>query len=140
MIGIVVGIMISDPFSSMFLKEIVLRPRPCHIFTDINLLVGCGSGLSFPSSHSVNSMMGIMLIFLFFRKYKIVFLIPFLIGISRIFVGVHYPADVLCGWIIGIVVAFFSYTIVRLVTERVLSKRFAVFSELQIRPIFQQKT
>lgn len=111
--AIIVGVIICDQLCSSVLKEIIQRPRPCHIFTDINLLVNCGAGKSFPSSHAANSMMGITLIALFFRNHKFWLpIIPIIIGISRIFVGVHYPLDVLAGWILGIGVAFFTYWLV----------------------------
>ena len=69
---------------------------------------------SFPSGHSMMSMIFYGLIIYYIMKYmknkrlKNIFVpllsaIIFLIGISRIYLGVHYATDVLCGWIIGLV-------------------------------------
>ena len=51
----VVLITISDQFTNSVLKPIIDRVRPCHELDAVRLLVGCGSGKSFPSSHAVNS-------------------------------------------------------------------------------------
>ena len=122
--AIIVGVIICDQFSSSILKEIFQRPRPCHVLTDINLLVNCGAGKSFPSSHAGNSMMGVVMIALFFRKHKFWLpIISIIIGISRIFVGVHYPLDVLCGWILGALVAFFTYWLVNYCYSKYIKPR-----------------
>ena len=44
----VIGAALSDQISSHFLKNLIERPRPCHTLGDIRLLVGCGSGKSWP--------------------------------------------------------------------------------------------
>jgi len=107
---ILLGILVCDQLNSSILKEIFQRPRPCHFLSDINLLVGCGAGKSFPSSHAANSMMAVTVIALFFRKHKYWLpLLAVLVGISRIFVGVHFPFDVLVGWLVGAGVGYFVY-------------------------------
>ena len=88
------------------IKVIIARPRP-----NINRLVS-ETGYSFPSGHSITSMVFYgYLIYLIYkyvdnRKIKIpliiilTILIP-LIGVSRIYLGVHYASDVLCGFLLG---------------------------------------
>ena len=102
-------LVISDQFSSTFIKSFVGRIRPCNALSgeQIHLLVGCG-GLSFPSSHAVNNF-GVATMFSFFYPKAKAWLFPLasLIAISRVFVGVHYPSDVLGGAIIGTGVGFF---------------------------------
>jgi undecaprenyl-diphosphatase len=108
--AILLGILICDQLNSSIIKEIFQRPRPCHFLLDINLLVGCGAGKSFPSSHAANSMMAVTVIALFFRKHKYWLpLLAVLVGVSRIFVGVHFPFDVFVGWLVGVGVGFFMY-------------------------------
>lgn len=98
---------ISDQLSSHIIKPLVGRIRPCHELEGVRLLVGCGSGLSFPSSHAVNSVAVAALISRFYKKYSAyLFLFAFLVSFSRIYVGVHYPADVVVGMIIGAIVGF----------------------------------
>lgn len=101
------AIAISDQLSSHIIKPLVGRIRPCHELEGVRLLVGCGSGLSFPSSHAVNSFTVATLISRFYKKYSIyLFLFAFLVSFSRIYVGVHYPSDVVAGMIIGAIVGF----------------------------------
>jgi undecaprenyl-diphosphatase len=108
----------SDHLSSSVIKSIVARPRPCHlaggvpILSDIHLLVPCGGGYSFPSSHAVNNFAFATLMTFFYRKlWYVFFAYAGLMGFSRISVGVHYPSDVIGGAIIGIILAFAVYGI-----------------------------
>ena len=91
------------------IKSLVERPRP----DDIVHLVHAG-GFSFPSGHSITSMFVFgMLIYLVRTNMQnrhaaniltVVLAIPMVcIGLSRIYLGVHYPTDVLAGWSLGIV-------------------------------------
>jgi undecaprenyl-diphosphatase len=92
----------TDQLSSAFLKHLIERPRPCHTMVDINLLVGCGGGFSMPSSHAANAM-GQAFLFSWCvprMKYHL-YLLAGVIAISRVFVGVHYPGDVIVGTIVG---------------------------------------
>lgn len=101
------AIAISDQLSSHIIKPLVGRIRPCYELEGVRLLVGCGSGLSFPSSHAVNSLTVATLTSKFYKKYSpYLLLFAFLISFSRVYVGVHYPADVLAGMIIGAIVGF----------------------------------
>ena len=90
-----------------FIKHAVNRPRP----SDVVHLVNEG-GFSFPSGHSITSMFVYGLLIYLVRKnvknrrtadfLTIVLAVPLvLIGPSRIYLGVHYPTDVLAGWCLG---------------------------------------
>jgi undecaprenyl-diphosphatase len=92
---------LTDQSSSAWLKPIFERLRPCKTM-DVHLLVGCGAGYSFPSSHATNLFGQAFFFGLLFKKYLPYFLgFAFLVGVSRIFVGVHYPLDVIGGMILG---------------------------------------
>jgi membrane-associated phospholipid phosphatase len=98
---------LTDQVSSMFLKEWIARPRPCHVLPldSIHLLVNCGSGKSMPSSHAANCFGQAMLFGLIYAKVRWeLFTFAFLVSISRVFVGVHYPGDVLAGILVGSVI------------------------------------
>ena len=100
-------IALSDQLNSSVLKFIIDRPRPCHELTTVHLLVGCGSGYSFPSSHAVNSFAAAMVLSYFLPRWTSAFFCyASIIAFSRIYVGVHYPSDVLAGAIVGLIVGF----------------------------------
>lgn len=106
---LVVTIIFSDQLSSHMVKFWFARVRPCHILQNVYLLVGCGSGYSFPSSHAVNNFAGAVVISHYYKKQKWGwYSFASLVAFSRPYVGVHYPSDILggavigtaCGWII----------------------------------------
>jgi undecaprenyl-diphosphatase len=100
---------ISDFLSSSVIKPNVQRLRPCNeteIKTNVNNLVDCGTGYSFPSSHATNHFgIAVFLIMMFYHKWKIILPIGILwaasISFAQIYVGVHYPIDILTGSLLG---------------------------------------
>ena len=101
--------------SCHILKDIIARQRPCSALTDINLLVGCGHSYSMPSNHASNAF-AFAMTFFFLRKNIIGYLslaVAALIGFSRIYVGVHYPFDVLAGMLLGTGSAYAAILIYR---------------------------
>jgi len=103
---VIVCIAIVDPVCHYILKPLVGRIRPCYTLHDIRLLVGCGGKFSFPSNHAANSFAIAGLISYFYRKYTVLLAtIAVLIGLSRIYLGRHYPSDVLGGAVFGLLVA-----------------------------------
>jgi undecaprenyl-diphosphatase len=102
----------ADKLSSSVIKEIVSRPRPCHeiaglpIVQGIHMLVDCGPGRSFPSSHAVNNFAVATLFSAYYRRWRFWFFgWAALVALSRTAVGVHYPSDILGGAVIGVCVA-----------------------------------
>lgn len=110
----IVVVVLTDQTSASLIKPLVARLRPCKVM-EVHLLVKCGSGFSFPSSHAANLFGQALFWALIFRKVLwpgVVF--AFLVGLSRIFVGVHYPLDFLTGTVLGalmgaIVAWFYSF-------------------------------
>ncbi len=98
-----VALLLTDQIAAHLLKPFFERPRPCHTLEDINLLVNCGAGFSMPSAHAANAfgqatVWGLRARFYFWPLMAV----ALLIAISRTFVGVHYPADILVGALVGI--------------------------------------
>ncbi|MEW6110220.1 MAG: glycosyltransferase family 39 protein [Nitrospirota bacterium] len=90
--------------SGHVLKDIFERQRPCNTLENINLLVGCGRSFSMPSNHASNAF-AFAMTFWFLRKNMASYILIFfasLVGLSRVYVGVHYPFDVLAGAFLGI--------------------------------------
>ena len=101
--------------SGHILKDLIARQRPCNTFTDINLLVGCGHSYSMPSNHASNAF-AFAMTFFFLRKNSIGYIslaAAALIALSRVYVGVHYPFDVLAGMLLGTGAAYAAILIYR---------------------------
>lgn len=106
-IGLLLLITVSDQTGYRILKELFERIRPCNALSDAITPVGCAGGFSFPSNHALNNFAAAIFLLRLFPAYKWAFLIvAILISISRIYLGVHYPSDVIGGALIG---AAFGY-------------------------------
>jgi undecaprenyl-diphosphatase len=96
-------IIVTDQTGYRLLKELFERVRPCNALPDAITPVGCAGGYSFPSNHALNNFAAAVFLSRLFPKYKWIFLTTAtLVSISRIYLGVHYPSDVLGGAIIGV--------------------------------------
>lgn len=109
----------SDQVAAFVLKPGIGRVRPCHALENVRLLVGCGGKYAFPSNHATN-VAGFAFVFsMFYRKYWALFWsIALAIGFSRIYVGVHYPLDVIGGLILGSMFAYVVYNLYLLVATK----------------------
>lgn len=103
---IIVAIVFSDIISSHIIKKTIKRLRPCCSEESARLLVKKSRSYSFPSSHSTNggSVLGVVISELPTKFVVLVGVLVMAIAYSRVYVGVHYPLDVLCGLIIGIII------------------------------------
>ena len=109
---LIIAVGLTDMISAQLIKPFIGRLRPSYEFIDsINLLVKKGGKWSFPSNHAANTMALTVIIGYFYKKYKLfLILLTFIIGISRVYVGVHYPFDVFAGFIIGYVLGWVTIT------------------------------
>ncbi len=100
----IIAIVISSIVASA-LKTAIARERPYQVL-DVRQLVKEDDNRSFPSNHAQLSFVLATIVFSFYRKPGLIlFLLSLIIGLGRIYVGVHYPSDVLGGAVIGILLA-----------------------------------
>jgi undecaprenyl-diphosphatase len=139
LIFIILAATLSDQ-SSVLIKNIVLRLRPCHqpsLEGIVHLVNGeCGGLYGFVSSHATNSFDVALLSLLFIKKrwYTIsIILWACVIGYSRIYLGVHYPGDVICGSILGAFIGWSMYQLYILTDKTILINK-PYFNPTSIRP------
>ena len=102
----VLSVVIADAISTHLFKHVFWRTRPCVALEAVRLLAGCVNSPSFPSNHAVNGSALATLATLYMpRLGPLALALAFLVGYSRIYVGAHYPLDVLVGSVLGILVA-----------------------------------
>ena len=114
-------IICSDLISSHMIKDLVDRPRPCRdpfMAANIRLLARyCGGNGSFTSSHAVNHFAFATYVFVTLKSFspwfKLLFIWAGLIAYSQVYVGVHYPSDVLVGALLGSLFGWLCARIVR---------------------------
>lgn len=106
-------------FTNAMIGFLAFRYRPFIAHEQVHLLIEkSGLDKSFPSDHTTVAFALATVVFLHNRKWGIVsYIIALLIGISRIYVGVHYPTDVVGGMIVGI----FSGMLVYFVGRRLIA-------------------
>ena len=100
--GIIILIIFTDQTGYKLLKEIFQRIRPCNVLPDVITPIDCRGSFSFPSNHALNNFAAATFLWRLFPKFKWVFFITaFLIALSRVYLGLHYPSDIAAGAIIG---------------------------------------
>ncbi len=102
------------------LKNIVQRPRPYVTFTDLRILIPTPSEFSFPSGHTSSSFAAASVFYTHLPK-KIgvpAVILAGLIGLSRLYVGVHYPTDVIAGILMGIFLGYLAEILVNTFSKK----------------------
>jgi len=95
------ALVISD-LGTNLIKAVVQRTRPCHVIPDVHLLAGCTRSFSLPSNHASNMFALATVGWLGFRRWRwALVLLAVGVAYSRVYLGVHYPADVLVGALWG---------------------------------------
>ena len=106
---LILAVIASDVTSSYILKNLFERLRPCRV-PEIKALIQnfgqkCGGRFGFVSSHVANSICIIAFTYFVLKfkshKFHLFWILPLVVGFSRIYLGVHYPGDLIGGAIVG---------------------------------------
>lgn len=111
---IALALILSLLICNILLKPIVARTRPFDINTAVDIIISKPTDYSFPSGHTSASFATAVVLILSERKriWIPALTAAALIAFSRLYLYVHFPSDVFCGIILGIVIAFASVKIV----------------------------
>ena len=112
MLALALAVGLADTISSKVIKPSVQRLRPCNdpeIKAEVQLLVHCGSGYSFTSSHASNhfaiAAFLSLTLGLHYRRIRLpLYLWAASIALGQVYVGVHYPLDIFIGAILGLII------------------------------------
>jgi undecaprenyl-diphosphatase len=126
---VILAVTLADSGSVQLFKNMFHRLRPCHepsLAGMVHLVKGeCGGLYGFVSSHATNSFNVALLSLMFIKKrwYTIsIILWASIIGYSRIYLGVHYPGDVICGSLLGTLIGWGVYKLYEATDKKVLQK------------------
>ncbi|MEI8032864.1 MAG: phosphatase PAP2 family protein [Chlorobiaceae bacterium] len=119
---------LSDFIASGIFKPLVHRSRPCFSLEHVRLLITQVHSYSFASSHAANSAAVATTAWIFFHRGPAIeklfsgLMILYAMGVaySRVYVGVHYPGDVLAGIVIGIFSAALSYLVFSYIVKNIV--------------------
>lgn len=120
-----VAVGLTDGLVGKVIKPIFQRPRPPVAGVDVIMRAPHYGGFSFPSNHAANMFCLFAFVSFFFPRMRWpLFFIAFLTAYSRVYVGVHYPTDVLAGACIGIIFGGIFARLFRPIWENLLKRDF----------------
>ena len=126
-IGIIIGLFIcTDTICFRLLKQNIKRYRPCYELQDVRIQKkDCGGYFSFPSNHAANSATIVSSLLMFHKQkiYQVLILLAMAVGYSRIYLGVHYPSDILFGYLLGITIVILSFKLKGIISSKLTKKK-----------------
>lgn len=139
LLAVAIAILLTDQTCASMIRPYVGRLRPCNpdnpIFSAITLVKEIQPGsYSWPSCHAANTFALATLLSCVMKSRKFTFFIfawAIIVSISRLYCGVHYPTDLLCGAVLGSVFGYLSLVIVNYLSVLVPKLYSAILSRMQ---------
>ena len=109
-IGMLAALILKTLIGNIILKNLFMRDRPCWIDPGVALLIKSPSSYSFPSGHTFDAFAASVTILLHHRKMGIAALVlALLIALSRLYLFIHFPTDVLASMVLGTLIAWLVF-------------------------------
>ena len=126
-IMVLAALIVMVVFNNLLLKNLIARARPYatypELIEDLIGVIHVPSSYSFPSGHTVSAMAVAFTVLTQHKKLgSIVLVFAILMGLSRLYVGVHFPTDVYGGMIVGAIIALFVYWAEKKITPKLVEK------------------
>ena len=103
-VSFLTALLLNFIINDLVIKNIIRRARPFYTIPGLNILIKPPKSFSFPSGHTSSFFACSTVLFSSSKKYGgLLLLMSFIMGFSRMYVGVHYPSDVFAGMIVGII-------------------------------------
>ncbi len=122
-------VVLCDQFTSSFMKPYFVRLRPCFepdLEKIIHIVEGCGGQYGFASSHAANAFGFATIVWLLlrntYRHLGWLFVWAAAVAYSRVYMGVHYPGDIIAGSLLGVLFGWLVYWLYLLVTNKIQRK------------------
>ena len=135
LLGIALCFLLADQISNNVIKDGVQRLRPCYALENVHMFhTGRGGSYGFVSSHAANAFAVAMFLSLTYGGRKkvqghsypwmpyILMLWAVIVGYSRVYLGKHYPGDVVCGALLGLGLGAIVYFVISKIRSRISSK------------------
>ena len=104
--GLAVGVLVGNAF----LKNVIARPRPCWLDTSVQLLIATPTDYSFPSGHTLSSVIGATILTQTNRRFGYAAIpLVMLIAFSRLYLYVHFPSDILGAAALGASIGILTF-------------------------------
>lgn len=116
---LLIGLALGGIVGNLFLKNMIERQRPCWLDPSVMLLIPNPSDYSFPSGHTLSSVIAATILTLYNKKIGYIAIpLAVLIACSRLYLYVHFPSDILGGIILGITIGSLTFFTARMLERK----------------------